>query len=384
MTRKTTTTRLRTLGVIPTMLATSIAAADIDFATAIPLCRAAAPGETMLSIALAAQGGADEVYRGEFTTASLESLTIVQVDPLKGALIGVTVDGIGGGQAAALQAILNAIGGATIDFADAIAIAGPTLPTEPITLAAFDLAPGTLSYRVEFDDGDGGFVYVDSATGGVIPRAPVPTNPDEASALGSAVSAAIASGASSGAGLQFLDFVIDQAHGGLEGTVTLWNGATLELVEAIVDMSTGAVIETTVYMPGGGQMGRLEDVIELVGPTTMTPDAAIAQAESQYPGALFHAVRLDLNEAEALVYIMEVSTVDGFGLDVVVNATTGALAAHAPVNYSPADFNMDGVVNGLDLTELFGVWGSANPGYDFDGDGAVGGGDLNWILLGWN
>ena len=49
--------------------------------------------------------------------------------------------------------------------------------------------------------------------------------------------------------------------------------------------------------------------------------------------------------------------------------------------YSPADLNQDGAVNGLDLTLLLGSWGAAT--YDIDGDNVVTGSDLAFLLGAW-
>jgi hypothetical protein len=48
---------------------------------------------------------------------------------------------------------------------------------------------------------------------------------------------------------------------------------------------------------------------------------------------------------------------------------------------SSADFNNDGVVDGLDLTILLGAWGTSNN--DITGDGIVGGPDLAQLLAAW-
>ncbi|MEC8817867.1 MAG: hypothetical protein VXX30_02145, partial [Planctomycetota bacterium] len=49
----------------------------------------------------------------------------------------------------------------------------------------------------------------------------------------------------------------------------------------------------------------------------------------------------------------------------------------------PADFNDDGVVNGSDLAQLLGRWGTADVEFDLDGDGAIGGADLAFLLGCW-
>jgi len=53
----------------------------------------------------------------------------------------------------------------------------------------------------------------------------------------------------------------------------------------------------------------------------------------------------------------------------------------APAN--PADLNGDGSVNGADLGQLLGAWGTPGPG-DLDGDGSVTGADLGLLLAAWS
>ncbi|MSR29253.1 MAG: hypothetical protein EXS03_06745 [Phycisphaerales bacterium] len=59
------------------------------------------------------------------------------------------------------------------------------------------------------------------------------------------------------------------------------------------------------------------------------------------------------------------------------------MAATAAVNQVLGDFNDDLVVDGLDITELFSMWGLVNPVLDYDGDGSMGAGDLTAILSSW-
>lgn len=49
----------------------------------------------------------------------------------------------------------------------------------------------------------------------------------------------------------------------------------------------------------------------------------------------------------------------------------------------PADFNGDGVVNGIDLAQLLGRWGNVDAEFDLDGDGVIGGADLAFLLGCW-
>ncbi|MGA1044701.1 MAG: GC-type dockerin domain-anchored protein, partial [Phycisphaerales bacterium] len=47
------------------------------------------------------------------------------------------------------------------------------------------------------------------------------------------------------------------------------------------------------------------------------------------------------------------------------------------------DLNLDGVVNGADLTILLSAWGTSDPVADLNGDGTVNGADLTIQLSNW-
>lgn len=47
------------------------------------------------------------------------------------------------------------------------------------------------------------------------------------------------------------------------------------------------------------------------------------------------------------------------------------------------DFNNDGQVDGADMTELLGAWGTSNPGMDLDNNGLVDGADLTLLMGDW-
>ena len=47
------------------------------------------------------------------------------------------------------------------------------------------------------------------------------------------------------------------------------------------------------------------------------------------------------------------------------------------------DFNEDGIVDGVDLSQLLGYWNGTNPLYDINGDGLIDGADLARLLGNW-
>ncbi|MBL9150576.1 MAG: hypothetical protein JNM94_17965 [Phycisphaerae bacterium] len=60
----------------------------------------------------------------------------------------------------------------------------------------------------------------------------------------------------------------------------------------------------------------------------------------------------------------------------------GVLFASAAPAQCPADLNGDGVVDGADLAQLLGGWGSSGAA-DLDGDGVINGADLAQLLGAW-
>ncbi|MSR29264.1 MAG: hypothetical protein EXS03_06800 [Phycisphaerales bacterium] len=64
--------------------------------------------------------------------------------------------------------------------------------------------------------------------------------------------------------------------------------------------------------------------------------------------------------------------------------TTVAVVGPSAPPSDPADLNHDGYVNGMDLTELVGQWGSTGGSADINGDGIVNGSDLGSLLAAWD
>ncbi len=79
---------------------------------------------------------------------------------------------------------------------------------------------------------------------------------------------------------------------------------------------------------------------------------------------------------------------NGNGSDDCVEIAAGAADTNANgvldgCEIARGDFNLDGIVDGADLSLLLSDWGSAGSGSDMDADGSVGGGDLALLLTQW-
>jgi hypothetical protein len=67
-------------------------------------------------------------------------------------------------------------------------------------------------------------------------------------------------------------------------------------------------------------------------------------------------------------------------------ANAQAALVRARDTYQPADLNLDGTVDGLDLATLLAAWGpcvTASCAADFNADDAIDGTDLTVLLAAW-
>jgi glucose/arabinose dehydrogenase len=83
---------------------------------------------------------------------------------------------------------------------------------------------------------------------------------------------------------------------------------------------------------------------------------------------------------ETFWYRMQLVVTDAAGLSTVVYSELHPDCDRANCL---ADLNRDGLVNGADLSNLLGMWGSADPVADIDGSGQVDGQDLAILLSDW-
>jgi hypothetical protein len=64
-------------------------------------------------------------------------------------------------------------------------------------------------------------------------------------------------------------------------------------------------------------------------------------------------------------------------------ASTGFIFGRREFSMSPADFNRDALITGMDLAEILNSWGAFYPPYDLNESGLVDAGDLAVLLNGW-
>ena len=69
--------------------------------------------------------------------------------------------------------------------------------------------------------------------------------------------------------------------------------------------------------------------------------------------------------------------------DALTSVAAAALTGFVDLPVILGDIDGNGVVNGADLGQLLGAWGTAGPG-DLNGDGIVNGPDLGALLGAWS
>jgi hypothetical protein len=117
---------------------------------------------------------------------------------------------------------------------------------------------------------------------------------------------------------------------------------------------------------------------------------AVAATEAEYPGAGIAEAEFEVETEKtgtSLMWKLNIITADLIEIDFMVDASmpigNAFRFATAPVEPLPGDFNRDGVVNALDLTDVFDAWGSVNPAMDVNGDALVGPHELTTVISNW-
>ena len=84
-------------------------------------------------------------------------------------------------------------------------------------------------------------------------------------------------------------------------------------------------------------------------------------------------------------FIVDAQAYDPDGVDLYANGYATFVFADAQFGEAecPQDLNVDGIVDGADLTILLAAWGTDQFNVDFDGSGSVGGADLSRLLGNW-
>lgn len=374
----TSTIAAMTLGVF-----TMSASADIGFAAAVDLSRTAVADATLFSVELRERNNM-LVYEGDMYTPALTVNWNPRFNPETGALIVIDINGVDQSNVSNLTQIFAMLPSAQLDFAAALDIATAAHTGSGVQKIGLDIEAGILAYQVEFFDLSK--VYVDSVTGGVIPHH---QNGDDMEDTLPAAAFQTAIGAATtfvGEGWTAWEADAEDESGSNSSNVdrvevTFFNADASQLQQVDVDLA-GVVISSQTFSPGASQAARIAAILPLLGGMTVGMSSAVASAEAAHPGSGIHEVELKLENGD-LTWKVQLITTLLVEIDFWVDATTQTFASTAPVNYLQGDLNRDGIINGVDLVELFAMWGSANPDYDFDSSGSIGGGDLPAILSGW-
>jgi len=372
--------------VLSTLLAASVASADIGFSAAIDASRAAAPEGTMYGIQQRVRNGV-MVYEGEHYNAGLTTRYQPRIDLETGALIRVNINGVSDAARAALQPIADRLGEVQVDFAAAIATANAASERTDVQKVAYDLEAGILAYQVEYFDGVTK-MYIDSVTGGVIPHHGPDDDTDPTNPSTSVIAAIGIAEAHKGAGWVSIGMENESEKGGniVEVLMLDLKGGMLSSVKVGGD----AVLSATDFSPIGNQADKVAEIQANWSIVQLGLAGAIGAAEKAYPGAGIAETELEIEVEDAgtgAQWKVNLITAEGIEIDYVVDAASaggnGFRFAMAPVSFATGDFNRDGSVNAMDITEVFSAWGAINPIMDINGDDVVGAHEIAAVVSNW-
>lgn len=362
---------------------TMAATADIGFPAAVDLSRAAVPDATLFSVELRERNNV-LVYEGDMYNAALTANWDPRFNPETGALIVIDIDSVDPSDISNLTQIFAMLPSAQLDFAAALDIAAAAHTGSGVQKIGLDIEAGILAFQVEFFDLSK--IYVDSVTGGIIPHHQQGDDMEETLPAAAFTTAIGAATTFVGEGWTAWESEAEDESSSSTTNVdrvevTFFNADGSQLQQVDVNLA-GVVIDSQTFAPGASQAARIAAILPLLGGMTVGMSSAVASAEAANPGSGIHEVELKVENGD-LAWKVQLITALLVEIDFWVDATTQTFASTAPVNFEPADVNRDGTVNALDMVELFAMWGTSNPDYDFDSSGMLDGGDLSAMLSAW-
>ena len=366
---------------------TNIASADIGFASAVALSRAAVPQGTLLEITQRLQNDV-WIYKGSAYDIGLTVDWGARFDRETGAAMGVDVDSVDQSSLSSLQQIMERIATATIDFADAEVIANTVSGRTDVEKMQFDMEAGVLAFQVEYFDGVTK-IYVDSVTGGVIPHHNGDDSIEDTVPSATMLAAITLAEQALGGGWMTIGSESESENVGSVVEVLLLNIKSGMLAQA--DVVAGAVTTVVEFSPSSSQASKVAKILAALPLIVVSASDAVTATESSYPGAGINEIELEVETEKSgttVQWKISLVTADLIEVDAFIDATQpiggGFRYATAPTNFVAGDFNSDGMVNAVDLLEAINMWGAVNPPMDLDHDGVVGAGDLTTILTNWS
>jgi len=371
-----------TLFLLAAWLAATPVRADIGFAAAATMGRAAAPGQTLLALRLRTRNGL-WVYECDLVNTPPTAFTTAVVDRDSGATVDLVAAPIPPDEFQPTQQAIQRLNYATADFADAWSTANAFTgrsDTERIDLL---YEAGVLAFRVSYFRANG-FTEVDSITGAVIP-AVIPGLGIEPTVSVAEMAGALAHAAwIAGPAWVPIEATVLARIDGFTVRVLLANRSTGFLMRP--EIVQGFYIPAPPFAPMGSQASRSAAVG--AGSTVICRALdALASAEAASPGLGVNGVSLEPLPASGQRWVTRF--VDTFGIerdahaDASIPAARKATSIVAPMDIAPGDLTRDGVVDARDLAEVLAAWGAFNPLLDLNESGLVDAGDLAVVLGGW-
>ena len=361
------------------------AVADIGFADAASIARAARPGEPLFGIRRRTHQGVT-FYATKTVQPFGVNFSVLKINSTTGAVTNEDTEPILPPANIEANAVLARLDELAVDFAPVIASALQASGKAEAQVARIDLTWEflLLFYDVRFQDGTR--VLVDGATG-------IPYDHNETAQAGQTVTtqelSVIVQNACVSAGPQWVPFEAEVfAHPeGLATSSLLVNPLNGRVKQVTTRAGLSEVVQFT-------PVGRLFDRVSALRPrlqsVVVSPEQFMAELASALPGATVANIKLDSRlrngvprtRWSAMVALPSGDSAE-YSLDATIAVGQGVLLGQLAAPTIAGDFNGDGHVLGDDLVELMTVFGEIDPVHDLDQDGAVRGSDLAILLRNW-
>jgi hypothetical protein len=273
------------------------------------------------------------------------------------------------------------------DFAAAIDTANTASARTDVQKVAYDIEAGILAYQVEYFDGVTK-MYIDSVTGGVIPHHGADDDMDPTNPSTSVMSAIGLAEGHKGMGWVTIGLENEAEKGGNIVEVLLMDLKSSML--SVVRVAGDAVLSASDFEPAGNQASRVAAIRGNWDLVVTGLSAAIGAAEAAYPGAGIAEAEFEVETEKTgntVSWKINLITAEMIEIDYIVDASqaigNGFRFATAPVTARQGDYNRDGIVDALDITEVFNAWGSVNPIMDVNGDDMVGAQEVTAVISNW-
>jgi len=363
--------------------------ADIGYAQAASIARAANPGRVLVSLRFR-QMTQGAKYASDCVDLACTTLYGLDIDAETGAILGGENNEVPPDEEHGLRDVIDRRSFIELGFGAALDVARAATGAPDSTVRRCSLISQSymIAYEVRYTDRSR--LLVDAITGLVVPNADAAASQNsiatdeylDALARATAIAAEYS-------GAQWLPFSGQTAvtPDGIAIGVVFLDRAFGQVLQ--VDM-LGKNAQAFDFPPAGTLFARVQAIRARLPQIVVTAPQFLERIESSYPGCAVSAIDLQVRSRNGSVrtrWSASLRTALGEQLEFSIDATVPAQLALGIATVQrptrPGDFNHDGHVTSSDLAELLTTIGSQYPPHDLNQDGWVTQQDLAILLGNW-